>query len=33
MVTMPYMIEAFQRVIEGGFQTIQQLYADIGRKI
>jgi len=33
LVSLPYMIEAFTRVINAGFKSIQTLYIDIGRQI
>jgi flagellar biosynthetic protein FliR len=31
--SLPFMIEAFSRVIDSGFATVENLYIQIGRKI
>jgi flagellar biosynthetic protein FliR len=33
LVTLPFMIEAFSRIIDAGFETFQNLYIRIGRQI
>ena len=33
LATMPFMVEAFSRVIDSGFETLQSLYIQIGQRV